>query len=101
MELQITSYNNFFKMKGILSKRNLTVFNNEFKNVFEKVNSLTISIENIEWMDKSGVNALAELHYEALAKNKKMAIIGLGCKDLYEHFKSDTKINENKSYTAA
>ena len=68
----------------------MNVFQNEFNNIFEKVNALTISIENIEWMDKSGVDAFAELHYEALAKNKKMAIIGLGCKDLYEHFKSDT-----------
>jgi hypothetical protein len=89
MELEISSYNNFFKMKGILSKRNLGVFRNEFNNVFDRVGALTISIENIEWMDKYGVNALAELHYEAISKNKKMSIIGLGCKDLYEHFKSD------------
>lgn len=90
MELEITSYNNFFKLKGILNKRNLSVFKNEFSNVFEKLNDVTISIENIEWMDRYGVNALAGLHYEALEKNKKMSIIGLGCKDLYEHFKSDT-----------
>lgn len=89
MELEITSYNNFFKMKGILNKRNLNVFKKAFNNIFESVNALTISIENIEWMDKYGVNALADLHYEALSKNKKMSIIGLGCKDLYEHFKSD------------
>lgn len=89
MELEITSYNNFFKMKGILSKRNLEVFHKAFDNIFESVNTLTISIEHIEWMDKYGVNALAQLHYEALAKNKKMSIIGLGCKDLYEHFKAD------------
>ncbi|WP_418604636.1 hypothetical protein [Hwangdonia sp.] len=89
MELEITSYNNFFKMKGILNKRNLDVFKRAFDNVFERVDALTISIENIEWMDKYGVDALAQLHYEALSKNKKMSIIGLGCKDLYEHFKSD------------
>lgn len=90
MELEITSYNNFFKIKGILNKRNLSVFKNEFNNIFERVNALTVSIENIEWMDKYGVNAFAELHYEAIAKNKKMSIIGFGCKELYEHFKSDT-----------
>ncbi|WOD44607.1 hypothetical protein [Hwangdonia lutea] len=89
MELEITSYNNFFKMKGILNKRNLNVFKSAFDNVFERVDALTISIENIEWMDKYGVDALAQLHYQALSKNKKMSIIGLGCKDLYEHFKSD------------
>jgi ABC-type transporter Mla MlaB component len=89
MELEITSYNNFFKLKGILNKRSLSVFQNEFKNIFEKVNTITISIENIEWMDKYGVNALATLHNESIAKNKSLSIIGLGCKDLYEHFKTE------------
>lgn len=101
MELEITSYNNFFKMKGILNKRNLNVFKNEFSDIFDKVNTLTINIEHIEWMDKYGVEAMAALHYEALSKNKKMSIIGLGCKELYQHFKSDAAINENKSFTAA
>lgn len=92
MELEITHFNNFFTIKGILNKRNLDVFNAEFSSIFERLDSLTISIENVEWMDKSGVNALADLHYEALAKNKKMAIVGLGCKDLYEHFNSNALV---------
>ena len=89
MELEITSYNNFFTMKGILSKQNLNVFRSAFNNVFDRLSTLTISVENIERMDKYGVNALAELIQEAVSKNKKMSIIGLGCEDLYAHFKSD------------
>jgi ABC-type transporter Mla MlaB component len=89
MELKITNCNNFFKIKGTLDKKNLGVFQSEFKNIFEKVNSLTISIEAIESMDRYGVNALAELHKEAIAKHKSLSIIGLGCKDLYNHFKSE------------
>lgn len=88
MDLQITNCNNFFKLKGILDKKSLDLFNNEFKNIFERVNALTISIEDIERMDRYGVNALAELHNESVAKNKSMAIIGLGSKDLYNHFKT-------------
>ena len=88
MELEITSYNNFFKIKGILSKRNENIFKREFDNIFEKVDALTISIENIEWMDKFGVNALAGLHYESIEKNKSLSIIGFGCKELYDHFKT-------------
>lgn len=90
MELQITGYNNFFKMKGILSKPNLSVFKSQFNDVFEKVNKLTISIENIEWMDKYGVQALANLHSESIMRNKELSIVGLGCKELYEHFKTET-----------
>jgi anti-anti-sigma regulatory factor len=89
MELIITNCNNFFKIKGTLDKNNLGVFQSEFKNIFEKVNALTISIEDVDSMDRFGVNALAELHKEAIAKNKSLSIIGLGCKDLYNHFKSE------------
>lgn len=89
MDLKISNCNNFFKIKGNLNKSNLGVFQNEFKNIFERVNALTISIEGIESMDRFGVNAIAELHKEAISKNKSLSIIGLGCKDLYNHFKSE------------
>jgi anti-anti-sigma regulatory factor len=89
MELRITNCNNFFKIKGTLDKNNLGVFQSEFKNIFEKENALTISIEDVDSMDRFGVNALAELHKEAIAKNKSLSIIGFGCKDLYNHFKSE------------
>lgn len=88
MDLKITNCNNFFKIKGSLNKKTLNVFYNEFKDIFERVNALTISIEDIDTMDKYGVNAIAALHDEAVAKKKSMAIIGLGSKDLYDHFKT-------------
>jgi anti-anti-sigma regulatory factor len=77
-------------MKGVLNKNSLNVFQKEFKNVFERVNNLTISIEDIVSMDKYGVDAIAKLHEEALAKNKRLSIIGFGCKELYDHFKTET-----------
>ena len=89
MDLKISNCNNFFKIKGILNRHNLEVFQNEFKNIFEKVNSLTISIQDIESMDRFGVNAFVALHNEAIQKNKNLAIIGIGCKDLYNHFKAE------------
>ena len=89
MNLKITNYNNFFQLKGILDRNNVYMFQQEFKHIFEKLSSITISIEGIERMDKYGVNAIAELHNQAIIKNKKFAIIGNGCEDLYDHFKSD------------
>lgn len=100
MELQITGYNNFFKLKGILNKLSLGLFENEFSDIFDKVNHLTISIENIEWMDKDGVEAFVELHNKSISKNKELSIIGIGCKELYEHFKTE-KIQDLPSETAA
>lgn len=88
MDLEITNYNNYFEIKGDLNRNNLDVFRNKFRHIFERVNSLTISVEKIVSMDNYGVNALAELHNESISKNKSMSIIGFGCKDLYNHFKS-------------
>lgn len=89
MDLKISNCNNFFKIKGTLDKNNLEVFKSEFKNIFDQVNSLTISIEDVDSMDRVGVDALTALHKEAILKNKKLSIIGLGCKDLYNHFKTE------------
>jgi anti-anti-sigma regulatory factor len=90
MNLKITHSHNFFKLKGILDKNSISFFQQEFNHIFEKVNNLTVSIEEIEWMDRYGVKAMSDLHNEALAKNKKLSIIGLGCRELYEHFKHKT-----------
>ncbi|MDO5968564.1 hypothetical protein Q4Q35_01980 [Flavivirga aquimarina] len=89
MDLKISNCNNFFKIKGILNRNSLEAFQNEFQNIFEKVNNLTISIEDIESMDRYGVNAFVALHNEAIQKNKNLSIIGIGCKDLYNHFKAE------------
>lgn len=88
MDLRITSCNNFFKLKGILNKNNVDVFQSEFQNAFDRFDSLTISVEGLESVDRSGVNALADLHYLSLKNKKQLSIVGLGCKELYDHFKS-------------
>lgn len=89
MELKITNCNNFFKIKGSLNKSNLGVFQSEFKNIFDKLDSITISIEDVTSMDRYAVNAFADLHRESIARHKNLSIVGLGCKDLYNHFKSE------------
>ncbi|TYA53075.1 hypothetical protein [Formosa maritima] len=89
MNLTITHYNNFFKVKGILNRQSVGIFQKEFQDVFEKLNAITISIEGIESIDRDGVNALAKLHNESIIQKKQLSIIGFGCKDLYEHFKSN------------
>ena len=89
MNLEITNYNNQFKITGVLNRQNVHLFNSEFKNIFDKVNSLTLSIEGLTSIDRYGVNALAQLHNESITKRKSLSIIGMGCDDLYEHFKSE------------
>lgn len=89
MNLEITLQDNIFLVAGTLNKFNINEFKKEFNNIFEKQSTLTISIENVTSIDRYGVNALAQLHNESLVKGKKLFIIGMGCDDLYEHFKSE------------
>ncbi|MBA6153177.1 STAS domain-containing protein [Gelidibacter maritimus] len=89
MDLEIIKHPAFFQVKGTLTKFNLHLFKKEFSNIFDKCDSLVINIEGLTSIDRYGVNVLAQLHNESLAKRKKLSIIGMGCDDLYEHFKSE------------
>lgn len=90
MDLKITNCNNFFKIKGTLNKTNIGLFHKEFNNIFDRAKDVTISVQDIESMDKFGVEAIAKLHNEALVKNKRFSIVGFGCKELYDHFQTHT-----------
>ncbi len=91
MDLRITSCNNFFKLKGTLNKKNISVLKDEFQEAFHRFNTLTISVEDLESVDRTGVNALTELHSKALLSNVQLSIVGLGCKELYDHFKTQER----------
>jgi ABC-type transporter Mla MlaB component len=83
MKLEITNYNNFFKIRGVLNHQNLHVFQSAFNHVFDSLDKVTISIEGLENVDRYGVNALAKLHNEAISKKKSLSIIDNGCKGVY------------------
>ena len=101
MDLKITNYNNRFKIKGTLNKRNLKIFNAHFANIFEKEDDILLDIESIESIDRAGVMALAKLHNESITKSKRLSIIGLGCKELYQHFKSEEPKQESEQRVVA
>lgn len=88
MDLQITSYNNRFHIKGTLNKLSLKVFNEHFHNIFDRLDDVFLDIGSIESIDRAGVMALAKLHNESIVKSKRLSIVGLGCKELYDHFKT-------------
>ena len=85
MDLRISNQNNFYEVKGALIKKNIHVFQNAFKNIFETATNVTISVEGVEDIDKQGKNALAQLHNESLAKRKSLSIIGSGREDLFQY----------------
>ncbi|OUR98376.1 hypothetical protein A9Q86_15120 [Flavobacteriales bacterium 33_180_T64] len=89
MTLEITHANNFFKIKGALDRYNIHVFKKRFRNVFDKTNLITVNIENLTSIDRYGVCAIAQLHNEALVRNKRLSIIGMEQSSLSNNFNSD------------
>lgn len=88
MVLEISNCDNCYKIKGNLTRKHIDSFQHTFKNIFDKIDELTINIEELNAIDREGVSAITKLHNQALTKKKKLIIIGLGNKELYEHFKS-------------
>ncbi len=88
MVLEISNCDNCYKIKGNLIKENLNTFQHTFKSIFDKVEHLTINIEGLDRIDRDGVSAITKLHNVAISKNKKLTIVGLGCKELLEHIKT-------------
>ena len=88
MVLEICVCDNCFKIKGNLTRKNLHTFQQAFKNIFNEIDDLIVNIEELNAIDRDGVSALTKLHNQALTLNKKLTIIGLGNKELYDHFKS-------------
>jgi anti-anti-sigma regulatory factor len=89
MNLEITHTNNIFNVTGSLDRRNIHLFKKQFRNVFDKASSITVSIENLTSIDRYGVSAIAQLHNEALVKNKRLSIIGLGQSSMYNRVKTE------------
>jgi len=89
MVLEISNCDNCYKITGSLTQQNLYIFQNTFQDIFETTGNLTINIEGLKCIDREGVSAITKLHNQALSNQKKLTIIGLGNKELYQHFKSN------------
>lgn len=88
MKMTIENHNNIYELQGALVRSTVHVFKNEFETIFEEENTLTICTTGLDHIDIYGVRCIANLHNEALLKNKKLSIIGLGNKSLFNHFKA-------------
>lgn len=89
MDLRITSYGNFLKVKGVLHKRNVHLFTKELVDLLERENSVVINVESLEHVDRYGIKAILELHKESIKRRKNVSFIGSGPTILYNKFKSD------------
>lgn len=89
MKLIITNINNVYKVKGNLIRLNIPFFKNELKDVFNQADDVILNLQELSAIDNQGVVAIAQLHNEALSKNKKLSIVGLSNSQVSNRFKSN------------
>ncbi|WP_452229643.1 MULTISPECIES: STAS domain-containing protein [unclassified Lacinutrix] len=88
MKLIITNNDNIYRVKGNLIKMNISIFKNGLKDIFNQADDVILNLQELSAIDNQGVVAIAQLHNEALSKNKKLSIVGLGNGQVSNRFKS-------------
>lgn len=76
MALQITNNSGIFEINGDLNSQNVFSLNNHFNALLDGSKMITLSLNKIKSIDKTAVNAIANLYKKALVSNKIFYIIG-------------------------
>jgi len=88
MGLEIIEQKECYQVKGALNKSNVDTFSTYFKEVIRSSEQVTINIEGLDSIDRIGVNALVKLYAQSLENQSKFFIVGLGSKELHDHFRT-------------
>ncbi len=88
MALQIIDKKECYQVMGALNKSNVDTFTTYFKEVISKAKEVTIDIEGLDSIDRIGVSALVKLYAQSLEKQAKFFVIGMGSKELHNHFRT-------------
>lgn len=88
MALQILEENGTFELHGSLTTATTKSFIMHFEHMINTVKNITINIDNVNTIDATGVEALKMVMTNALRSNHIFSVIGNGCKDIYDEYKS-------------
>ena len=74
--LQINYNQGIYEIKGKLSSQNSKSLKSHFENVLNIKKELIISLDKLQKIDVTGINAIMSLYRNALQKNKVFYVIG-------------------------
>lgn len=86
MPLKILKKKNVYHLKGKVITTDVTSLLNYFIKKINKKKSITLNIDETKEIDRNGLKAFQQLMNLATSKDKNFAIIGGGCKEIYDHF---------------
>lgn len=86
MALEIIQKEEIFYLKGQLNVISKLAFITHFNQLFRKQNKITVNIEDVNAIDKQGLQVLFFMMEKAEKYNKTFSIVGYGCKEIYDQF---------------
>ncbi|GGD11653.1 STAS domain-containing protein [Hyunsoonleella pacifica] len=84
MALKITQKKEIFSVFGIINNTTALNFQNHISLAMKDVKELIIDIENVTTIDSAGMKALRAIYANCMTNNKRIYIIGTGCKEVYD-----------------
>ncbi|MFI1743396.1 STAS domain-containing protein [Thalassobellus sediminis] len=84
MALKITQQRETFLVEGTINAMTALNFQNHLKFALKACDELVINIENVVEIDTNGMNAMRFIYNESVALDKKIYIVGTGCKEVYD-----------------
>lgn len=89
MALIITEENGLVFVEGSINTETASMFQKHITNLFENNLEITINIEKVDYIDKSGLAVLKQFFKDFKNSKQSVVIVGYGCKEIYEEFRSD------------
>lgn len=89
MRLQITNNSGIFELNGLLNAQNTYSIKKYFENLMENNKTVTISLDNLNDIDKVAAKCLESLYKKAITSNKVFYIIGSENKKVRDVFKKE------------
>lgn len=84
MSLTIKENNGIFLLEGIIDSTTLKKLHNHLEFLLAYTKSVTINIDKVTAINKSGLEIIENLFRRAELNNKEFYVIGYGCKAIYE-----------------
>ncbi len=85
MSLQIAEKKGVFNLNGKINSITSDFFKTYFKFKLKERNNVIVNIDNVNQIDKEGLQTIISLTIEAKDKGKFLTIVGYGCKEIYDH----------------
>ena len=84
MNITIENKDNVFTVKGEICLTNAKILKRYMRSQFLCHEYVVLNINEVEKIDRTGINILTGLYQTSLAIGKSFSIVGYGCKDLYD-----------------